>query len=81
MKLKRLIENLIAIVALYYLHHVEKCSGSQSKLVTVKDSTSYALGSIQTEGMVKQMKALQIFDYIDVIGCLKVHKIALTKKS
>jgi FKBP-type peptidyl-prolyl cis-trans isomerase len=68
MKLK----SLIAIVAVSILFaSCGKNSDSQSKLVTVKDSTSYALGSIQAEGMLKQMKGMQIFDYLDVDWMLK----------
>jgi FKBP-type peptidyl-prolyl cis-trans isomerase len=68
MKLK----SIIAIVAVGTLFAScgSKAEGD-ANLATVKDSTSYALGSLQTKGMMDQMKAMKIFKYIDAEWLLK----------
>ena len=65
-------KGLIAIVALgITFASCGSKDGGSSSLVTVKDSTSYALGSLQTTGMMDQMKQLQIVEYIDADWMLK----------
>lgn len=66
------LKSLAAIIAASILFaSCGKESGSQSKLATVKDSTSYALGSLQTKGMMDELKARKVFQYIDVEWMLK----------
>lgn len=60
------ITQLIAIVALGAV--IIACNNQktvQKELETKKDSTSYALGAVQTEGLLNQMKQLKAAQYIN----------------
>lgn len=76
------LKSLIAILAVstFFASCGSKAEGD-SNLATVKDSTSYALGSLQAKGMMDQMRAMKVFKYIDADWLLKGAKDRIDEKS
>src|SRR6056297_1223396 len=71
---------LVAIMALAASFIACNNQKSETTLETKKDSTSYALGALQAQGYVRQIKQMQAMKYVDNDRFLKAVEEALNEK-